>query len=152
MANSYLYHHGVKGMKWGVRRYENEDGTLTAAGKERYNDYDKKKARKNVDRLYRELDNRKSEIGIKAASAALSGRIAKENYKFVRDFAREGKIMVDAYFKKNYAKESVDVYLRGDKRPVVRLWIQNGEEVAHKYINDLDRVNAEEFLRYCNEN
>ena len=28
-------HHGVKGMRWGVRRYQNEDGTLTAAGKKR---------------------------------------------------------------------------------------------------------------------
>ena len=31
-----LQHHGILGMKWGVRRYQNEDGTLTAAGKERY--------------------------------------------------------------------------------------------------------------------
>ena len=30
-----LYHHGVKGMKWGVRRYQNEDGSLTLAGKKR---------------------------------------------------------------------------------------------------------------------
>lgn len=28
-----LYHHGVKGMKWGVRRYRNKDGSLTAEGK-----------------------------------------------------------------------------------------------------------------------
>lgn len=30
-----LTHYGIKGMKWGVRRYQNEDGSLTAAGKKR---------------------------------------------------------------------------------------------------------------------
>lgn len=34
--NDYLYHHGTKGMKWGHRRYQNKDGTLTEAGKRRY--------------------------------------------------------------------------------------------------------------------
>lgn len=33
-----LYHYGIKGMRWGVRRYQNKDGTLTAAGKRRYSD------------------------------------------------------------------------------------------------------------------
>lgn len=36
--NGELRHYGVLGMKWGVRRYQNNDGTLTAAGKKRYND------------------------------------------------------------------------------------------------------------------
>lgn len=31
-----LYHHGIKGMKWGVRRYQNKDGSLTPAGKKKY--------------------------------------------------------------------------------------------------------------------
>ena len=33
---SYLVHYGIKGMKWGVRRYQNADGTLTDSGKKRY--------------------------------------------------------------------------------------------------------------------
>lgn len=32
----YLMHYGIKGQKWGVRRYQNPDGTLTDAGKKRY--------------------------------------------------------------------------------------------------------------------
>jgi hypothetical protein len=32
----YLAHHGIKGQKWGIRRYQNEDGSLTPEGKERY--------------------------------------------------------------------------------------------------------------------
>ena len=36
-GTDYLMHHGIKGQKWGVRNYQYEDGTLTPAGKERYN-------------------------------------------------------------------------------------------------------------------
>lgn len=38
MERSELKHWGIKGMKWGVRRYQNKDGSLTPAGKKRYSD------------------------------------------------------------------------------------------------------------------
>lgn len=36
VSDTYLEHHGILGQKWGVRRYQNYDGTRTAAGKKRY--------------------------------------------------------------------------------------------------------------------
>ena len=46
----HLQHHGILGMKWGVRRYQNADGSLTAAGRVHYNrnDHNYKRVRENV--------------------------------------------------------------------------------------------------------
>lgn len=38
LKSNELYHHGIKGQRWGVRRYQNSDGSLTNAGRVRYND------------------------------------------------------------------------------------------------------------------
>lgn len=38
--NNELYHHGIKGMRWGIRRYQNPDGSLTPAGKKRLQQLD----------------------------------------------------------------------------------------------------------------
>lgn len=47
-----LYHWGIKGMKWGVRRYQNKDGTLTSEGKKHYSqdheDYTRVHTKKSV--------------------------------------------------------------------------------------------------------
>ena len=46
-----LYHWGIKGMKWGVRRYQNEDGTLTPAGRKRLEKKDQKWAKKKTEKI-----------------------------------------------------------------------------------------------------
>lgn len=52
--NEYLAHHGIKGQKWGVRRYQNSDGTLTALGKRRASNKDIKQYEKSV---YKSVNN-----------------------------------------------------------------------------------------------
>ena len=61
-----LSHHGIRGMKWGVRRYQNVDGSLTAAGRKRYSgktapheDYTKAHSKKSVNQMSdKELQDR----------------------------------------------------------------------------------------------
>ena len=55
-----LYHHGIKGQRWGIRRFQNKDGTLTPAGqKRRAKEYDKRlgKLQEDTARLQAEYHN-----------------------------------------------------------------------------------------------
>ena len=63
-----LYHHGIKGQRWGVRRFQNPDGTLTSAGKRRI----RKEVRKETRRQHRkDLYRRKRRNGISDAAPAI---------------------------------------------------------------------------------
>lgn len=69
----YLQHHGILGQKWGVRRFQNSDGSLTAAGKKRYSRSELKdihNERVEYARNARESDPRRKELD----------RIEKEAY------------------------------------------------------------------------
>lgn len=64
-----LYHHGIKGQRWGIRRYQNSDGTLTNAGRRRYSHmfdskdtYERIKNIKNTDRIYRMSDRQRKSL------------------------------------------------------------------------------------------
>lgn len=97
-----LYHYGIKGMKWGVRRYRNEDGTLTNAGKKRYGtDLDiNDKSRRNIAKIrkgeaYRRLDVAKENNPTNYTRIAeLQGRVrgAKQAEKQAKRIDRGAKL------------------------------------------------------------
>lgn len=100
--NDYIEHHGIKGQKWGVRRYQNEDGTYTKAGMRRYgmnldiND----KSRINVAKIRtgeakRRLDVAKANNETNYTRIAdLQGKVrsAKKNERRMRSITRGEKL------------------------------------------------------------
>ena len=86
-----LYHYGVKGMKWGVRRYQNADGSLNAAGRARQTYKDSKKelktARKelrksggfgmNAIRKYESAEKKYNDASMKTLDAKAQYKAAK---------------------------------------------------------------------------
>lgn len=47
-----FYHHGIRGQRWGIRRYQNSDGSLTEAGQKRRDKRDSKWADRHYDKIY----------------------------------------------------------------------------------------------------
>ena len=75
-----LYHHGVKGQKWGVRRFQNKDGSLTLAGKKRALKMQNKYTELSNDKRYRDKHGnltyagRKKELKMKEKYSELTGK------------------------------------------------------------------------------
>lgn len=104
MNNYELYHHGIKGQRWGVRRFQKKDGSLTPAGKKRY--YDTPELNKQKSEMksakkvystsfsnYRKASNRYENVPTSQNRQALE--IAKTRYKTDRAAYHRSKLKYD---------------------------------------------------------
>ena len=90
---AYLAHHGVKGQRWGVRRFQNKDGSLTAAGKNRnYNKENMKNAEtQNLDKFGTDKDHNILYISGKSGSGKSTAALAMSD-------SNTSIIHLDSYF------------------------------------------------------
>ena len=78
---SYLAHYGILGQKWGLRRYQNSDGSLTSAGKSRYGesgDRLSRRAKKEIRNEYKTENKKAFEYGKRATISARAAEIARK--------------------------------------------------------------------------
>ena len=118
-----LYHYGVKGQKWGVRRYQNSDGSLTDAGKKR------------VAKLNAKIN--------KADKKAIEGfDSSKKHFQDKKIFSKEKGL--DEYQKATISKQSSDYYRkklrsmgvnRNESLKVRAAEYEAGKAFAEKYGN-----------------
>lgn len=102
----FIEHHGILGMKWGVRRYQNADGSLTDAGKKRYGLGDPKYQRKHG---INETENVMKNLVFMRKGT----EVAKDNYKFRKSSGNEKEFKTgeaQARATQNYANFLKDAY------------------------------------------
>lgn len=140
--NNELYHWGIKGMKWGVRRYQNKDGTLTPAGKRRYADdptakADVDTAKKNVKKANAEYSkaaneyNKKTLGGLvynqqaynKLLSSAKKVGDAKAKLKIPTNKSKRELALEKEYQSKGYSAEEAELaaYKRAKAEKVLKI-------------------------------
>lgn len=126
-----LYHHGILGMKWGIRRFQNKDGSLTAAGKKRAQqdteevneDYKKAHTSKNIKKMsnqelkdvnkrlqmeneYSKLTNKNNTAGKKFVSGVLLTAATTIAGKYATKYMDKGVEYITKKITKNSIKNA----------------------------------------------
>ena len=85
---TYLSHHGIPGMKWGRRRFQYEDGSLTPLGKQRYGT--KEDLYKAINKEYGSVENLDNQSKRRVENLDKSGKVLSETSKIFKDASQIG--------------------------------------------------------------
>lgn len=145
---AYLIHHGIPGQRWGVRRYQNSDGSLTTSGKKRYSRLSGKieKANTRIGKLEAKKSSPsylKKQAKIQKVQNKLDARkIKNQKIRDEKDFYMKDPSFLGRMSLKKELKLSKKLYRLNKKNRVLDAKIYKTNARINKYKNMLDKMTA----------
>lgn len=133
----YIYHHGIKGMRWGIRRYQNEDGSLTAAGRRRL--YGKDVVIKKGTKIQR-ISRSKENIRNDSRKHIYGAYTRKDKKRYEKEFTEQltkgnvvGQGKADRVYKITYKANKDLVSPSKNQRIAIRKQLQNDSKIKKDF-------------------
>lgn len=149
MENNVLIHHGIKGMKWGVRRFQKKDGSLTPAGKKRYSDGEKTESSSNKTSSNTTSSNQTSSSGSKKKISELTDEELTARINRLGLEKRYKELMIEVNPPKSNAGQSyvVGILKKIGENTAVNLGTQAANHVIGDLINNLAGIDSSDAAR-----
>lgn len=162
IINGQLYHHGIKGQKWGKRRYQNKDGSWTPAGRQRYSEGGdgqvKRSMKGNVHRVLAKNYDLNSKVykNNNKALSSMNAQARNQQLKLAEKADQEAAAKrqqkeIKKYAQKGYAED----FYKGNKTVVGKAYDKftgaHKIQADIKYDNSSDKANRARAEKYLND-